>query len=215
VQITTAADGTVNAKGRIATVYGTYYALGQKLTIDRGALIFDGPIDNPALDVIALRKNLAVEAGLQITGTVKVPRVTLVSDPPVPDSEKLSWLISGQPLDRASRADLAALGVASASLIGGRGQKPITQTIANTFGLDDISVHSSSSSVNSATDAASGQVVSFGKRLSDRVMLVYEQGLTIATNALRIEYTLTRTLTLRAEAGTVSSVGIYFRRNFD
>ena len=60
-----------------------------------------------------------------------------------------------------------------------------------------------------------GQVVAFGKRISDRLTLVYEQGLTVATNALRIEYALSRTLTLRAEAGTVSSVGVYFRRTFD
>ena len=39
---------------------------------------------------------------------------------------------------------------------------------------------------------------------------MYEQGLTVATNALRIEYALSRTLTLRAEAGTVSSLGLYY-----
>lgn len=211
VHLITLADGRLNAKGTIRAVYGTYTALGQKLTIDRGALIFDGPVDNPALDVVALRKNLAVEAGLQITGTVRVPRVQLVSNPPVPDNEKLSWLVSGQPLDRASHADVALLASASASLLG-KG-KPVTQTIANSIGLDDISVHQSS--VTTATGAAAGQVVSFGKRISDRLSLVYEQGLTIATNALRIEYTLTRTITLRAEAGTVASVGIYYRKTFD
>ena len=37
------------------------------------------PLDNPALDVVALRKNLAVEAGVELTGTVKVPRVRITS----------------------------------------------------------------------------------------------------------------------------------------
>ena len=37
----------------------------------------------------------------------------------------------------------------------------------------------------------------------------------MANNALRIEYALTRTLTLRAEAGIVSSLGLYFRRSYD
>ena len=54
--------------------------------------------------------------------------------------------------------------------------------------------------------------MSFGKRLTDRMALVYEQGLTVATNALRLEYTLSRNLTLRAEAGTVSGIGIFYRR---
>ena len=139
VHVTTTPAGTLAAKGTIRAVAGTYDAFGQRLVIDRGRLLFDGPVDNPALDVVALRKNLAVEAGVELTGTVKVPRVRLVSNPPVPDGEKLSWLLTGQGLDRASRNDLAVLGAASASLLG-QNKKPITTQIANTVGLDDISV---------------------------------------------------------------------------
>ena len=211
VRVTTTAAGTLAARGTIRAVAGTYFVFGQRLDIDRGRLIFDGPADNPALDVVALRKNLAVEAGVEVSGTVRVPRVRLVSNPPVPDGEKLSWLLTGQGLDRANRADLAALSAASASLLG-QGRKPITTQIANSVGLDDISIRESAASVIGGT---SGQVVAFGKRISDRLTLVYEQGLTVATNALRIEYALSRTLTLRAEAGVVSSVGVYFRRSYD
>jgi len=178
---------------------------------DHGQLIFDGPVDNPAIDVTALRKNLAVEAGVEVTGNVRVPRVRLVSNPPVPDGEKLSWLMTGQGLDRASRADVAALGAASAMLVG-RGQRPLTTTLANSIGLDDISLRERSNAVISGTTS---QVVAFGKRINDRLTLVYEQGLTVANNALRIEYALTRSLTLRAEAGVISSLGLYFRRSYD
>jgi translocation and assembly module TamB len=211
LRLTTAANSTLNARGTVRAVNGTYFVFGQRLVIDRGQLIFDGPVDNPAIDVTALRRNLAVEAGVEVTGTVRVPRVRLVSNPPVPDGEKLSWLMTGQGLDRASRADLAALGTASASLLA-RGQRPLTTTIANSLGLDDISLRERVSTVTSGT---SSQVVAFGKRINDRLTLVYEQGLTVANNALRIEYALTRSLTLRAEAGIVSSLGLYFRRSYD
>lgn len=211
VQVTTSPAGALNAHGTIYAVGGTYFVFGQRLDIDRGRVIFDGPINNPALDVVALRKNLAVEAGVEVTGTVRVPRVRLVSNPPVPDGEKLSWLLTGQGLDRANRAELGALSAASASLLG-QGKRPLTQQIANSIGLDDISVRDSGNTVAGAT---SGQVVAFGKRISDRLTLVYEQGLSVANNALRIEYTLSRTLTLRAEAGVVSSIGLYYRRSFD
>ncbi len=210
VRVTNDAAGVLYANGTIRAVDGTYYVFGQRLTIDRGNLIFNGRADNPGLDVVALRKNLAVEAGVEVQGTVRVPRVRLVSNPPVPDGEKLSWLITGQGIDRASSADLAALSAASASLLTGN-DRPLTTKIANRLGLDDISFRGSGSST---TGGASGQVVALGKRISDRLSIVYEQGLTVATNALRIEYTLTQTLMLRAEAGTVSSVGIFFRRNY-
>lgn len=216
VHVTTGADGRLEAKGTIVATRGSYYAFGQRLTIDRGRLIFDGPLDNPALDVVALRKNLAVEAGVALTGTVRVPRVQLTSNPPVSDAEKLSWLITGQAPGAGSAADAAALAAASSWLLGGGDPRPIGTRIAQNFGFDELTLHSATSTAatTAAGTPASGQVVSIGKRLSDRLTLVYEQGLTIATNALRLEYTLSRSWTVRAEAGTVSGIGLYFRRTY-
>jgi translocation and assembly module TamB len=209
--------GGFTGKGQLYTVNGTYFAYGQKLTIDPGRLIFDGPLDNPALDILALRRNLAVEAGVAVTGTVRVPIITLTSNPPVPDSEKLSWLVLGQGLDRTSGADLAALQAASAALLGPN-SRPMTASIAQSMGLDDISVKSGTVAARNATRGtpdAAGRVVSIGKRLSENLTVAYEQGLTVATNALRIEYALSSTLSVRAEAGTVSGLGLVYRRNFD
>jgi len=211
VRITTSAAGTLIGRGTIRAVNGTYFAFGQKLTIDRGRLIFDGPLDNPALDIVALRKNLAVEAGVELTGTVKVPRVRVTSNPPVPENEALAWLVTGQGLDSTSRVDYAALSAASAALLGKRG-KPFTAELAQRIGLDDISLQSSGTA--SGGDGLSSQVVVFGKRISDRLSLGYEQGLTLATSAIRLEYALSRRVTLRAEAGAVSGVGIAYRRSF-
>ncbi len=214
VHVTTAANGSLLGQGTISAVRGTYYAFGQQLTIDRGRLIFDGPLDNPALDIVALRKNLQVEAGVALTGTVRLPSIQLTSNPPVPDNEKLAWLVTGQAPGRGNSADAAALAAAAASLAGSGG-RPIGTQIAQRFGLDDISVRSQDVTPTSGTSPATGQVVAIGKRLSNRLTLVYEQGLTVATNALRLEYTLSRTLTLRVEAGTISGIGIFYRRSYD
>ncbi len=67
----------------------------------------------------------------------------------------------------------------------------------------------------SGATGTGGQVIAVGKRLSDRLYIVYEQGPFVAPNALRIEYALSRNITIRAEAGLVSGVGIYDRRSFD
>src|SRR2546427_649415 len=124
---------------------GTYPAYGQRLTIERGKLYFDGPLDNPGLDVLALRKNLQVEAGVEVTGTVRVPRVQLTSTPPVPDNEKLSWLVVGHGLDRASGADLSALQIAFAAA-SHPDAAPIGQRVARSLGFDDLSVRSADTS---------------------------------------------------------------------
>jgi translocation and assembly module TamB len=213
--LTTAPDGSLRARGSISAQRGTYYAFGQRLDIDRGRLVFDGPLDNPGLDIVALRRNLAVEAGVAVSGTVRVPIIQLTSNPPVPDNEKLSWLVLGRGLDQTSGTDIAALQAASAALLGGG--KPIGTTIAESVGIDDISFRNVTGAPRGAGAApeAQGQAVALSKRLTDKLSLVYEQGLTVATNALRLEYSLTRSLTLRAEAGVISGVGIFYRRTFE
>ncbi len=212
IRVTTDANGNLHANGTIRTVNGTYIAFGQKLTIDRGRVIFDGPPDNPALDVVALRKNLAVEAGIEITGTVKLPQVRVTSNPPVPENEALAWLVTGQGLNSGGRIDYGALGAASAALLGRHG-KPFTANVAQRLGLDEISLQTSSSGTSGAQGTAN-QVVVFGKRISDRLSLGYEQGLSLASSAVRLEYALSRQVTLRAEAGTTSGVSIVYRRSF-
>jgi translocation and assembly module TamB len=213
VHVATAGDGTLTGRGAINAERGTYTAYGQRLTIERGKLYFDGPLDNPGLDVLALRKNLQVEAGVEVTGTVRAPHVQLTSTPPVPDNEKLSWLVLGHGLDRASNADLSALQIAFAAATDPNAP-PIGQRVARTLGLDDISVRAADTS-RTTTSGAAGQVVALSKRLTDNLSLIYEQGLSVANNAVKIEYALTRGLTLRAEAGVVSGVGIYYSRSFD
>jgi translocation and assembly module TamB len=199
------ADGTINA------VRGTYTAFGQRLAIERGKLYFDGPLDNPGLDVLALRKNQAVEAGVEVTGTVQVPLVRLTSNPPVPDNEKLAWLVLGHGLNSTTSADSVALQAALATLAGSGGEQ-IGQRVARNFGVDDISFRSAATARPGTTAA---QVVAVSKRLTDKLSLIYEQGLSLANNSLRIEYVLSRTVTLRAEAGLVNGFGIYYTRSYD
>ena len=199
------AEGTINAER------GTYTAFGQRLAIERGKLYFDGPLDNPSLDVLALRKNQAVEAGVEVVGTVQVPVVRLTSKPPVPDNEKLAWLVLGHGLDNTTSADSVALQAALAALAGSGGEQ-IGQRVAKGFGVDDITFRSASTARPGTTAA---QVVAVSKRLTDKLSLIYEQGLAVANNSLRIEYVLSRTVTLRAEAGLVNGFGIYYTRSYD
>ena len=89
--------GTLNIKsgpgqppqgfGNVRVVNGVYEAFGAKLTIEQGILAFQGPLDNPGLNIIAMRREREVEAGVQVTGNVRVPRIDLVSSPNLPEEE--------------------------------------------------------------------------------------------------------------------------------
>jgi translocation and assembly module TamB len=184
-------------------VRGAYHAFGQRLELERGRLIFDGPVDNPRLDIRAMRKRQAVEAGVEVLGTVRSPFVRVVSDPALPEHEALSWLVLGRGSRDASTGDLAMLPLAAAALLN-QGQSD--GGIAGRFGLDSIGMR---------RDTVAGQIVTVGKRVTDDLYVVYEQGTGAAAQALKLEYNLGQRWLVRAEAGTTSAIGLFFRWAFD
>ena len=80
----TSPAGRLGVDGTLRTADGTYRAYGQKLDIDRGALTFVGPIENPRLDIEATRPNLDVRVGVIVTGSALNPRIRLFSEPACP-----------------------------------------------------------------------------------------------------------------------------------
>ena len=210
INLKTGNEGQLLAYGQLNTVNATYFAYGQRLIVDPGVLIFDGPIDNPALQITAWRRNQAVEAGVQLSGTVRAPRVQLVSQPPVPEGEKLSWLVLGRAPSDATKADLGLLQAAAGALLtrGDSTSMPLDRRLARTFGLDEITFR--------GTGEAEDRVVAFGKRLSDRLYVSYEQGIgTIVSNLVKLDYSLSRRWSLRAETGTTSGGGLFYRFSWD
>jgi translocation and assembly module TamB len=192
----------------VQAVNSKFRAYGQELEVDPGNLVFDGPIDNPALDITAWRRNQQVEAGVQISGTVKAPLVTLVSKPDVPEGDRLSWLVLGRAPNNANGQDLAVLQTAAGALLGGGDSVPLNQKIANSLGLDELAVRSSSE--------IASNVVAVGKRLSDRLLVTYEHGLgAAAANLVRLDYSLTRRISLRAETGSTTGLGVFYRFAWD
>jgi len=208
VDFATTDDGELRAWGKVQTLNATFFAYGQKLQVDPGILVFDGPIDNPTLQVTAWRRNMAVEAGVQVSGTVRAPRVQIVSQPPVPEGERISWLVLGRPPSDATKADLGMLQVAAGALLARGDTMPLDRRIARAFGLDELTLR--------GTGEAQDRVVALGKRLSDKLYVSYEQGIgTVASNLVKMDYSLSRRWSLRAETGTSSGGGLFYRFSWD
>ncbi len=206
LRVRTDSAGQLAVNGTVNVDHGTYLAYGQMMFIDHGRLYFNGPANDPGLDITALRRNLPVQVGMRITGTALTPIVQLISEPPMPDNEKLSWLILGRSPSNTSTADAAMLASAAEALIAGPSGVPITTRLARQVGLDEIGLRSRGDE---------GEAVALGRRLSDRVYLFLERGISAATTALIIEYSLTRELRLRAEAGDVNGLGITWGRTLE
>lgn len=208
LQLETTKEGELRAYGRIHAVNATFFAYGHRLQVDPGVAVFDGPLDNPSLQMTAWRRNQQVEAGVQVTGTAHAPRVQLVSKPPVPEGERLSWLVLGRAPGDATKADLGLLQAAAGALLARGDQMPFDRRIARAFGLDEISLRGSGE--------VADRVVALGKRLSERLYISYEQGIGAAASALvKLDFSLTQRLSVRAQTGTSSGLGLFYRFSWD
>jgi len=203
-------DGkTPRLLGTIHTVDGEYRAYGQWLSIEQGVLRFTGAYDNPALDVLAIRPNLSQRVGVQITGTALAPNVRLYASPDLADSEKLAWLVLGR-ASSSGGAETAMLQQAAVALIGG---SKSGGGIASRFGLDELSLGSSSSSDSGTTSKSNA--VTLGKRLSRNFYVAYEASLSGAMGTLFVFYDLSQRFTLRGQSGKESAVDLIFTLRYD
>ncbi len=192
------AEGAINAAG-------TYMAYGQVLNIERGQLVFSGPVDNPGLNILALRQNLAVRAGVEIRGTVLNPAIKLVSIPEVSDSDKLAWLVLGHGMDRVGQDQFAMLSLAAGALLSQGQSVPLQTRFARTAGLDTFQIGGSDAETAS---------VSLGKRLAPNLYLSYEKEVTGLLNVARLTYDLTKNWSLRTQAGSESAVDVLYTFSF-
>ncbi|EJN02056.1 translocation/assembly module TamB domain-containing protein [Herbaspirillum sp. YR522] len=194
----------MRATGTINVAEGTYEAFGTKLNIERGIINFQGPIGNPNINILAMRRNQDVEAGVSVTGNVNQPRVQLVSEPNVPDDEKLSWMMFGHGTDSSSIGQRSASSQALA-LVGNLGGKRIAKDI----GLDQFSIGASESGLSD------DQVVNLGKAITEKITLGYEQSLSGAASVAKATWQFSQRWSAVARAGTINGLNVVFNRRFD
>ena len=214
LRVASVGTGLPRAVGTLTIEDGTYAVYGQKLIVERGALTFAGPIQNPGIDLYAVRKNpqpsLAgntVEAGVEVRGSALAPRAKLVSSPDVPETEKLSWLVLGRGLESSSKADFSLLSAAASGLLGTGQASSIQAKIAGALGVDEFGI--------SPPGTGQGGLLTLGKRISSRLFVVYEQGLGKVSNIVKVRYTLSKRWSVQVQAGSESAVDALYTLSFD
>ena len=195
--------------GFVAINNGIYKAYGQELTIERGRLIFQGPYDNPGLDIRAIRTietatsaGQAVVAGLEIGGTLQHPKSTVFAIPTLEDSKAMALLVTGKALDQLSTGD-AYLIIAAMSSMGVENESSITADIAHFFRLDEITIKA-----DKGLDQSS---LWMGKYITPRLFVRYVVGLFDQTFTLGMRYQITNKLRIEVESGKTQSVDVIYK----
>ncbi len=219
----------LRGEGSVRTVDGVYAGYGQRLKIERGIVTFQGPVDNPALNVLAVRSGLPVEVGVAISGTAQRPFVRLHSDPSMSDTEKLNWLVLGRPPGASDGSDRALLSAAASALFAGQADSA-SANLMRSLGIDQITLQPGQSSGSllpretvagrlrssgASSGSAAGDFLAVGKRINDDLSLSFEQALTGAEYFVALNYRLTRQLSLVARAGSTNALDLVYSIAFD
>jgi translocation and assembly module TamB len=194
----------LDTRGELNLNDGRYRAYGQRLTIRKARLLFAGPVDQPYLDIEAIRQTDDVIAGIRLSGSAEQPTTTVFSEPAMSQEQALSYLVLGRPLatngeDNNMMAQAAlALGLAGSSSTAGK--------LASDLGIKDFDLDTSGSGDTTA-------VVASGK-ITDKLSLRYGVGVFEPANTIALRYLLSKKVYVEAASGVASSLDIFYKRDF-
>ena len=193
----------MDTRGALQLVNGRYDAFGQELDLRRARILFVGALNRPYLDIEAVREVDTVVAGIRLSGPVDEPETEVFSEPSMPQSDALSYVILGRPPrgqgdeGQMSRAALS-LGLTQAS--------KITQGIGNELGIRNLTLEAEGSG-EQASVVASGYI-------TDELSLRYGVGIFEPITTVALRYDLGRYFYLEAASGLAASLDIFYTRNF-
>lgn len=185
----------LTGRGELVLKNGRYRAYGQRLDLRRARLLFAGPLEQPYLDVEAIRTVGDVTAGLRLNGRADEPTTEVFSNPAMSQEQALSYLILGRPLN--SSGDGNAVGQAALAM-GLSGSAPVASELAQRLGLKDLQLDDG---------GATGQI-------TERLSIRYGLGVLEPTSVVALRYELTKRLYLEAASGLASSLDLFYKRDF-
>jgi translocation and assembly module TamB len=201
--------GRLRMVGTVSTVRGSYDFQGRRFEILRdGSIRFNGLDElDPALDIRARRIIQAVEARVNVRGTLKQPEIVLTSVPPLEQADILSLIVFNQPINQLGEGQQISLTQRAQTLATGAVAGQLAMSIGRALNLDTFEI-------DVAPERGGGPALTIGQQLGQDLYVKVEQGIGEqgSTNFI-LEYELANWLRLQANvlqgASTQQSI---FRR---
>jgi translocation and assembly module TamB len=185
-------------QGSLNITQGKFDYVGRQLDIERGRLIFDGPLNDPGIDLKAQKVFPDVTAGLLVRGLLRKPTVTPFSEPALPRTQIESLIFAGGSLESAQNSTRAGAGRNAAIA---QGVALAAQTMGSRVGIEDVGLE---------TDLTNDTSLVLGRYLSPRVYVSYGISLAEAINTLKMRFTISDRWTIKTEAGKARSADIVY-----
>lgn len=208
VDITAESLEDVRGKGAFRIVKGKYITRGVALDITRGRFTFDGPADNPAIDILAERKIEDVSAGVLVTGNLERPVVKLYSRPPMAEPDIMAYLVLGRPLG-SDTSEVSLVADAAGLLLSGSDSASFQGELKQRLGLDTLDIQE-----EKGTEGVSRSLVTIGKYLTPSLYVSYGRSLFTDANLIRLRYKFSKQWELETQSGTESGADVFYTVEF-
>jgi translocation and assembly module TamB len=161
--------GNLTILGGVQVVRGFYDFQGRRFDIVRGSDVqFHGnqPID-PALKVDAERDISGVTAQVGVRGTMRQPEIQLSSYPPLDQSDILSLIVFGQPVNALGESQRVNLAQRAGNLALGAVAGPLANSVGEALNLDLFEIR--------AEGEGGGPEVALGSQVGSRIFIGLRQ----------------------------------------
>lgn len=189
--------------GTNAIKKGYAMLLGRRFTIDRGQIIFTGEVPpDPRLNIEASTRVSDVVVRIIVSGTTAKPKLTLASDPALPDEDIMSMILFGKSTETMSPWQAIALANGLRVLSGQGGDLvAVLDAGQNVLQLDQIDVKQDEKGEGFSS-------LSVGKYIGSRLYIEGEKGMGGSEDKFMMSYELSRRLVLETEASPRIREGI-------
>lgn len=206
VYVSAKSQDNIEGKGLIYVAKGAYRRYGINLDVQRGRLVFGGLITRPNLDVLALRTVGDVKAGVKVTGTPQTPEVKLYSEPHMPDTDILSYIVLGHPMGEGKEQSSALLQASGALL--SRGESVVLQEkLKQSIGVDVLDIQSGDGEL-------SRSMLTIGKYLTPELFISYGQSLFGEGSVFRLRYSISKHWEVETQSGQAAGGDLYYKIDF-
>ncbi len=202
-------EGPVRVRGEMRVLAGTVEVHGKPFTVKEGVIHLPGR--PPELITVKGRAEHQLEEVLlilEMTGPLAKPEIRLASLPPLPPADLLSYMAFGQRAATLTREQYSSVGAQAVGLIGGLTTKKLLDFLGKDFPL-----------LGDLYFTGGPERVGVGKPLTRDLRLSFERVTdpltrSAAENQVRLEYRVSRRLSVESQVGRRSS-GVDVFWNFD
>jgi autotransporter translocation and assembly factor TamB len=204
LRATKSPGGKLVVGGTIEALKGTVDVQEREFKVERAVLTLPGVAGQPALvDGKAVHPMDDITLVFIVTGTVTNPQMRLESEPPLPPSDVLSYLVFGAPTASLTRDQFYALGAQTLGVLGGITSKKISEILGSSVPFLGGGV-----AVKSGT-AAGRATLGVEKKITQNVSVSYQRNFNEERGQYErqvvIDYKINKNFSVESQLGTRNS----------